>query len=252
MKNEVATLSVPVGDDFHLQTENGQVTVSSRYIAERFGKEHYHVLRDIENIKASGGIQNWGDLFIETQYQHEQNKQWYKEYKMTRDGFSLLAMGFTGVDALRWKLKYIEAFNNMEAYIREQKPLLDYNAELQEFDKTARIIGLSKNDKLLAVFSLMKKHNVPTLGLEEVLAYKMPKEIERKDCDKEALEYITEHDPLGFPLKDYYKNYLVHCARNGITILEKYPFCKAVRQFGYEGRSRRVDGESCKVWLERR
>lgn len=140
----------------------------------------------------------------------------------------------------------------METYIREQKLLLDYNAEQQEFDKTAKIIGLSKNDKLLAVFSLMKKHNVPTLGLEEVLAYKMPKEIERKDCDKEALEYITEYDPLGFPLRDYYKNYLIYCAANSIKTLEKVPFCRIVRQLGYEGRARRVDGESCKVWLEKR
>lgn len=48
-------------------------------------------------------------LFIETKYQHHQNKQWYKEYLLTIDGFTLVAMGFTGAKALQWKLKYIEA-----------------------------------------------------------------------------------------------------------------------------------------------
>lgn len=101
---------------------NGQVVVSSRQIAESFEKEHKHILRDVENIKSAGGVQNWADLFIETQYQHEQNKQWYKEYLLTRDGFSLLVMGFTGQKALEWKLKYIEAFNRMEKMLTTQSP----------------------------------------------------------------------------------------------------------------------------------
>ena len=39
-------------------------------------------------------------------------------YNMNRDGFSLLAMGFTGEKALRWKLDYIKAFNTMEAELK--------------------------------------------------------------------------------------------------------------------------------------
>lgn len=39
---------------------------------------------------------------------------------MTRDGFSLLVMGFTGKEALEWKLQYIRAFNQMENFIREK------------------------------------------------------------------------------------------------------------------------------------
>lgn len=41
-------------------------------------------------------------------------------YIMNRDGFSLLAMGFTGKKALEWKLKYINAFNEMERQLRER------------------------------------------------------------------------------------------------------------------------------------
>lgn len=104
--------------------QNGNLVVSSREVAINFDKRHDHVIRDIEElIKDMGSPQNWGHLFIETEYQHEQNKQMYKEYLLTRDGFSLLVMGFTGKKALRWKLKYIEAFNKMEAELIKTKKL---------------------------------------------------------------------------------------------------------------------------------
>lgn len=46
------------------------------------------------------------------------------EYLLTRDGFSLVVMGFTGTKALEWKLKYIDAFNKMESAIKEQNKAL--------------------------------------------------------------------------------------------------------------------------------
>ncbi|MEG2354250.1 MAG: Rha family transcriptional regulator [Clostridium sp.] len=95
------------------------LTVSSRDVAEDFDKRHDHLVRDIE--KLIGGIPKIEDThnyFIETQYENEQNKQLYKEYLLTRDGFSLLIMGFTGSKALEWKLKYIRAFNEMEKELK--------------------------------------------------------------------------------------------------------------------------------------
>ena len=92
--------------------QDGNLVVSSREVANNFRKNHQHVLRDIDELKR--GVQNWTGLFIPSSYKHEQNKQEYREYLLTRDGFTLLAMGFTGKKALDWKLKYIEAFNEME------------------------------------------------------------------------------------------------------------------------------------------
>lgn len=60
-------------------------------------------------------------MFIKTWYKHPQNGERYAKYLMNRDGFSLLVMGFTGKKALEWKLKYIEAFNKMEAVINEKR-----------------------------------------------------------------------------------------------------------------------------------
>lgn len=112
MNNLVASIDV--------KEYEGQPVVSSREVANNFEKEHRNVLRDVENIVKEGCSNLSRPLFIESKYQHPQNKQYYKEYLLTRDGFSLLVMGFTGAKALKWKLKYIEAFNKMEQYIKEQ------------------------------------------------------------------------------------------------------------------------------------
>lgn len=108
----------------NITNKNGTLLVSSREIAENFEKEHRGVLRDLDNLK-EGVAQNWADLFYETTYTHPQNKQEYREILMNRDGFTLLAMGFTGQKALEWKLKYIEAFNKMEEQIRNKQLVTD-------------------------------------------------------------------------------------------------------------------------------
>lgn len=72
-------------------------------------------------------------MFFKTEYTHPQNHQKYTMYLMNRDGFSLLAMGFTGKEAVQWKLKYIEAFNQMEKQLaaqhKEQRAVQDANIQ---------------------------------------------------------------------------------------------------------------------------
>ena len=60
--------------------------------------------------------ENSANLFIQSEYADKYGRM-QKEYLMTRDGFSLLVMGFTGSKALEWKLKYIEAFNHDEILV---------------------------------------------------------------------------------------------------------------------------------------
>ena len=107
----------------NLISENGQVVVSSREVAENFGKEHRNVMRDVENIMSQGVLKNeQTPMFFKTEYTHEQNGQTYPMYLMNRDGFTLLAMGFTGKEALEWKIKYIDAFNQMEQKLTNPEP----------------------------------------------------------------------------------------------------------------------------------
>ncbi len=101
--------------------KNDEAVTDSLTVADMFNKEHSKVIRSIENL--IGGLPKNGDtpkLFERTWYTQEQNGQRYTKYLMNRDGFSLLVMGFTGKKALEWKLKYIEAFNQMEKVIREK------------------------------------------------------------------------------------------------------------------------------------
>lgn len=102
-----------------VQIIDRQVVVSSRQVAEKFGKEHKHVLDSVREIlKAENSAVRF---FQENMYKVEGNNKSYPEYLMNRDGFTLLAMGFTGKDALQWKLKYIAAFNKMEELLKEQE-----------------------------------------------------------------------------------------------------------------------------------
>lgn len=111
----------------------GEVFATSRDVAAFFGKRHDHVLRDIGNLFASEpslGLANFG----ETPYVEPSNGQTYRMYEMDRDGFTLLAMGFTGSKALKWKLAYIAAFNAMEAECRrisQSGPAIDLNDPAQ-------------------------------------------------------------------------------------------------------------------------
>lgn len=94
---------------------NNQIVVSSKDIAEHFGKQHKDVLENIHNILAA---ENSATKFYQ-ETTHQNRGKGYKAYLMNRDGFSLLAMGFTGKKALQWKLKYIEAFNEMEETLKQ-------------------------------------------------------------------------------------------------------------------------------------
>ena len=99
---------------------NGQPTASSRDIAEHFGKRHDHVLRDIETLGKD--LPNFGEMFFDTEIPDSYGRP-QRAYLMNRDGFTLLAMGFTGKEALDWKVKYINAFNAMEQELRNPKPM---------------------------------------------------------------------------------------------------------------------------------
>lgn len=85
--------------------------VTSLDVAETFEKQHAHVLRDIKELECSEGfrLSNFG----ESSYINSQNKK-QPMYYMTRDGFTLLVMGYTGEKAMRFKEAYIRQFNAME------------------------------------------------------------------------------------------------------------------------------------------
>ncbi|MBS4931097.1 MAG: Rha family transcriptional regulator [Clostridiales bacterium] len=94
------------------RNEEKLITTSLK-VAEIFEKEHRHILESIRNLVAENSA---AKFFRETTYKNRGKE--YPMYEMDRDGFSLLVMGFTGDKALKWKIKYIEAFNTMEKELR--------------------------------------------------------------------------------------------------------------------------------------
>lgn len=134
--------------DLVFRGQNDQVVTTSLKVAEVFEKEHQHILRDIRSLIE--GMSDFGEtpMFEETTYIHEQNGQTYPMFLMNRDGFTLLAMGFTGKKALQFKMAYIKAFNQMEQTIKAQfrvpttfAEALRLAAEQQEkFEEQTRLI----------------------------------------------------------------------------------------------------------------
>jgi len=107
---------------------NGVPKTTSLAVADLFSKRHDHVLRDIQSldIPKDFSLSNFG----ESNYTTERGRT-YPMYTMTKDGFTLLAMGYTGKEAMQFKVAYINEFNRMEATLRTQAR--DANEELDKF-----------------------------------------------------------------------------------------------------------------------
>lgn len=146
-----------------LQNKDGQVLVSSRDITEKFGKQHSSVLKTIYGENRKGNhVEGLSDeilasgnpltkYFIESSYVNRGKD--YKECLMTRDGFSLVVMGFTGKEATEWKLKYINAFNKMEEELKKQSvralPTTYKEALLQLLEEVEKNEKLEEERKVL-------------------------------------------------------------------------------------------------------
>lgn len=166
---------------------NGELVVSSRQVAKDFGKRHDNIMRDI------GGILNnedTKDMFHKSSYTNEQNGQTYDEYIMNRDGFSLLVMGFTGKEAMVWKIKYIQAFNAMEAKLKLALPDFNNPAEAarawaKEYEEKQKALAQVTEMKPKAEFyddvtgstdtidigSVAKVLNIPNMGRNKLFAF---------------------------------------------------------------------------------
>lgn len=145
-------------------TAQGQPAARSDIVAYHFGKSHKNVLRDIAKLRGkcpeSFHRLNFEPMFIETQIGNGATRK-DRAYLLTRDGFTLLVMGFTGANAVKWKIRYIEAFNALEAAVREDHASLareaDYRQGLDEGQsftvveaqrKAAYLAGLREADRI--------------------------------------------------------------------------------------------------------
>lgn len=114
---DIAITNVSIDSEvFVARTENNSMYTTSKDVADKFGKRHADVLRAIENLTTQNCVTK--SYFHESTY--ERRGKEYPMYLITQNGFTLLAMGFTGPDALEWKMKYMNAFNRMAEIIRAE------------------------------------------------------------------------------------------------------------------------------------
>lgn len=152
---------------------DGIPMVDSKVIADAFGKTHRHVMRDIRNLlrdlDGDFGVSSFGL----SEYTSLQNKK-LPCYRMTRDGFSLLAMGFTGKKALEWKVKYIQAFNAMEEAILERTSLMQqFNDAISDMEKDKELA--SKFGRGLSLWREIKtQHDSKITSIESKMQLILP------------------------------------------------------------------------------
>jgi Rha family phage regulatory protein len=119
--------------------QNDQLTTTSKNIADVFGKQHRNVMQAIDNLLPDLPAE-WGMLNFQQGYytMPETAEQQHRMFTITRDGFTLLAMGFTGKKALEFKLAYIDQFNAMQkALTVPQIERLTLTPEQQRFVQKA-------------------------------------------------------------------------------------------------------------------
>lgn len=188
--------------------------VSSRYVAKHFDKRHNDFVRDIEKIIRElkeadvSGPEHW---FKESLYRTTRNNT-YTEYLMTRDGFSLIAMGLTGRKALEWKIKYIEAFNSMEDqldYNRARSIRGKHLSSLEQFSNYSKKMGAAHASVHYATFgdnttALKLVASSPESTEEFLDALEDMSRPTMLVAEALALNSLSEGVRNGYPVKDIY------------------------------------------------
>lgn len=188
---------------------NGIPTTTSLLVAETFGKNHKDVLRGIsilqDNCPKEFGERN----FAPSSYVNQQSKQ-FPMYLLTRDGLTLLVMGYTGKEAIRFKLAYIEAFNAMEQELKNR-------AESSPHDRkplnslVGTWVGMSGQTfpqawkQLNAAFNIRSISELPEAWIPDAVAWvqeridrlhtpALPEPAGHPDCEKQLREFFSDYD----------------------------------------------------------
>lgn len=217
---------------------NNQIVVSSKDLAEHFGKQHKHVIENIRDILSAENSAN--EFFHEESYSY--NGRRLPMYLMNRDGFSLLAMGFTGKKALQWKLKYIEAFNEMEETLKQgylEEPVNTNELHCKTY-KGVPVITIGDFAEIVkrnrtSILWHLKDKGLPyqLLEKEEVTAYKNENNLPLHSAISKLIVFTESTaykltcimynnvDPINLEIAKYFNRQPVATVRSVVPIEEK-------------------------------
>lgn len=146
--------------------EKGQNVTTSLLIAKTFGKNHQHVLRDIQNLNCTPefNVSNFGLISYTDSMNREQ-----RAYEMTKDGFSFLVMGYTGPKAGEFKESYIFEFNKREEMLKSDDYILFRAAEIQKKKISELENKLNLKDQILEIQAVQIKELAPKAEYTETV-----------------------------------------------------------------------------------
>ena len=168
-----------------------RVFIGSLELAEVFGKEHRHVLRTISKLP--------DDEFKSSNFA----KHSYIDkigrilpcYNLTRDGFSLLVMGFTGQKAYQWKIEFIKAFNTMEAKLKRQS-ISHYVSKIADLEASQILQTERHADQINGYKSQISRHNTQIATLKRELKKAQKTDIfAGLDLSEAKFQPFSQHRP---------------------------------------------------------
>lgn len=208
-------------------------------MALNFEKRHADTIRTIESlIEQMNSTQNCVQYFIPDEYRDPSGKL-NKQYLLTRDGFTLLVMGFTGAKALQWKLKYIEAFNSMEKALTTGKFSIDQSGLqcIKETNKTLKFIQDKNLRDSVARQVLSKLYDIEILPVELKASMTIT-------IDETVINFINSQcertDTALVKINALHECYLSWCRLNKVKSLSKINFGRHMKLLGFEQEQRHI------------
>ena len=163
-----------------VQSHNNQVTTTSKIVADTFGKLHKDVLRKIEQLSSETPISWYERNFtpIQTKVDLGQNRTRFdKAFEITKDGFMLLVMGFTGKKAMALKIEFINAFNWMYEQLQSAKTTAEQRTPLRQACDRLAVSNMLISD----AYKMVSEH-YGVEGIDQIPVDKLP----------EAVAYVYE------------------------------------------------------------
>ena len=196
---------------------NGKAVTTSRKVAEVFEKKHCDVLRTIRELEipADFGQRN----FASAEYEAINNlgkKVKYPEYLITRDGFTILAMGFTGKKAMEFKVAYINAFNAMEEALKNQQGCYCCQSDRTVANTPANVIESTIavidqiNHQILSGKDVDKEVLRYAWNIGKLIQQPLHKAV-RAAMPDEFESWIWAYEPGEYPRSEVYADYCQSC-----------------------------------------
>lgn len=179
------------------EVANGEAFTTSLNVAEVFDKQHKHILAKIGEFPQD--IFN-GSNFRLVEYKDKKGES-RPYYKISKDGFVLLAMSFTGERFYKFKVAYINAFNRMADEIKRQG-IIRYTDKIADLEASQILQTKRHGDQINGYKSQISQHNALIVKLKSELAELKPKNGEPR---YKTLKTLLEHARKE---RDFYKQKL--------------------------------------------